>query len=168
MIRSLRFSSLCRLALIVAASLSWPAASALASEPERHPDARHTPVRSGNPAETRIIPYAGNLPACSSPEVISHVTSQFGWREWEYWSSGLTIAAVDRIGEIGYRTWGQDFIPRRYCSARVLLSNQRYAKVDYAVRDRLGLFMMGWDVTWCVTGLDRHKSFAPECRMARP
>ncbi|MGL4727470.1 MAG: hypothetical protein ACRCWO_01825 [Bosea sp. (in: a-proteobacteria)] len=167
MLRGLRPSLLCKLALALAAGLSLLTTPAVA-DTERHPNARNAPVRSSNPAETRIIPYAGNLPACSSADVISHVTSQFGWREWEYWNSNLTIAAVDRVGEIGYRTWGRDFIPRRYCSARVLLSNQRYAKVDYAVRDRLGLFMMGWDVSWCVTGLDRHKSYAPECRMARP
>jgi hypothetical protein len=157
-----------RLAFLLGVSLAAWGGAAQAMDTERHADARHVPERNGNPAETRLTPYSGNLAACSSSEVISHFTSQFGAREAEYWQSGLSIVAVDRVSEIGFRTWGHDFIPRRYCSARVLLNNNRFAKVDYAIRDRLGLFMWGWDVDWCVIGLDRHKSYAPECRMARP
>ncbi len=159
-------------ALVVALGLATLPGPAAATErlgaSERHPDGRGIPARSDLPAEGRIIPYASNLPGCADPAVISTVTSAFGWREWQYWNSALSIAAVDRVHEIGNRTWGYNFIPRRYCSARVLLSDNRFARVDYAVRDRQGLFMLTWDVDWCVTGLDRHKSYAPECRMARP
>ena len=32
----------------------------------------------------------------------------------------------------------------------------------------LGLFGMTWNVNWCVAGLDRELSYAPNCKMARP
>lgn len=124
--------------------------------------------RNSDPAERRYNPYTGRLPACADPAVIGEVTSEFAQREGDYWLSGLTIRSVDRINEGRYRPWGKDFIPRRFCEARVTLSNLRQARVSYSVREGLGLFGWTWEVNWCVQGLDRHKTYAPECHMARP
>lgn len=124
--------------------------------------------RNDDPAEQRIIAYSGQLPACHDGAVISEITREFARREAEYWNSALSIAAVDRVSESGLRPWGQDFIPRRFCSARIMLSDQRHTTVSYSVREGLGLIGWTWDVNWCVTGLDRHKAYAPECQMARP
>ncbi len=49
-----------------------------------------------------------------------------------------------------------------------MLNNGVYHRVDYSVRENLGLFGRGWNVNWCVAGLDRELSYAPNCKMARP
>jgi hypothetical protein len=124
--------------------------------------------RNDDPAEQRIIAYNARLPGCADGGVIGEISGEFASRESTYWNTGLTIAGIDRIGELGFRPWGADFIPRRFCTARVMLSNQQFATVSYSVREGLGLIGWTWDVNWCVTGLDRHKTYSPECKMARP
>jgi hypothetical protein len=124
--------------------------------------------RNNDPAETRLFAYAGNLPACADSSVLGSLSSEFASRESTYWNSGLSVTGYDRITETALRPWGQNFIPRRFCTARAMMSDGKTRQVSYAVRDRLGFSTWSWDVDWCFTGLDRLKGYAPECTMARP
>jgi hypothetical protein len=127
-----------------------------------------TTARPLMPAEQRVVPYTGNLPACNDPGVLGTITSRFSSKESEYWASGLQIASFDQIGEAGYRTNGPDFIPRRYCAARALLNDGRMHQVTYWIGENLGMIGIGYGVEWCVAGLDRNWAYAPNCRAARP
>jgi hypothetical protein len=118
-------------------------------------------------AEERIVPMYGDLPGCNDPAVLSELTNWFDSREATYWGP-LRALSYDRIAQIGFRPWGDDFIPRRFCTARLMLNNGVFHRVDYSVRENLGLFGMTWNVNWCVAGLDRQRSYAPDCKMARP
>jgi hypothetical protein len=124
--------------------------------------------RNDDPAEQRITAYDARIPGCSDAGVIGEIAGEFARREVEFWNSTLTITGIDRIAETNFRPWGADFIPRRFCKARVQLSDQRITTVSYSVREKLGFIMWTYDVNWCLTGLDRHKTYAPECTMARP
>ncbi|WP_439497702.1 hypothetical protein [Bosea sp. (in: a-proteobacteria)] len=118
-------------------------------------------------AEERIIPMYGALPACDDPSVLGELTSWFNSREAKFWGP-LQVVTYDRIRPLAYRPWGDDFIPRRFCTGRIALNDGSLHRVDYSVRENLGLFGRGWNVNWCVNGLDRHRSYAPDCKMARP
>jgi hypothetical protein len=124
-------------------------------------------VHPADAAENRIIPMYGNLPGCEDPAVLGEITSWFNSREAKFWGP-LQAVAYDRIKPIGFRPWGDDFIPRRFCTGRMALNDGTWHRVDYSVRENLGLFGWGWNVNWCVSGLDRHRSYAPDCQMARP
>ncbi len=124
-------------------------------------------VPASDVAENRIVAMNGNLPFCEDPAVLGQITSWFNSRESTYWGP-LQTAAYDRVKPIGFRPWGDDFIPRRFCTARVTLNDGSFHRVDYSVREELGLFGYTWNVNWCVSGLDRHRSYAPDCKMARP
>lgn len=124
-------------------------------------------VHPADRAENRAFAMYGNLPGCDDPAVLGEVTGRFNARENTYWGP-LQALSYDRIAQIGYRSWGADFIPRRFCSGRVLLNDGRFRRVDYSVRENLGLFGLTWNVNWCVNGLDRQRSYAPNCKMARP
>ncbi len=127
-------------------------------------------ARPQTPAEARHFPYQADLPACNSPEVIANIQSRFGETEGEYWHSGLQIQGFDRIEEIGYRTNGADYIPRRYCVAEAVMNDQKLRAFSYSINQDLGI--IGWwgsfGVEWCLSGLDREKAYAPNCKMARP
>ena len=120
------------------------------------------------PAEDRYIPYAGRLPACDDPAVFERIQSRFYARESEFWKSGLAIVRFDQAREIGFRTNGLDYIPRRYCVARAFMNDAKLREVSYSVDEDLGIIGFGFDVEWCVSGLDRLNAFAPGCKMARP
>lgn len=122
--------------------------------------------RNDNPAEYRG--FSANLPACDDPAVLGNITSAFGAREATYAGGALALTAYQRVSTRAWRPWGNDFIPRRFCSAKAYFSDGRYRQVDYSVRDGLGLMGWTWNVNWCVQGLDRHWTYQADCTMARP
>jgi hypothetical protein len=149
--------ALLRTALVFLAGLAASAAGA----------ANGRYVHPADRAEARRFPMYGNLPACDDPAVLGELTRWFNSREATYWGP-LQALSYDRISQIGFRSWGADFIPRRFCSGRMLLNDGLFRRVDYSVREDLGLFGLTWNVNWCVSGLDRQLSYAPDCKMARP
>jgi hypothetical protein len=120
------------------------------------------------PAENRHSPYTGALPACDDPGVLGFVQDRFHQTQSEYWTSGLQIVGWDRVYEIGYRTTGLDYIPRRYCGAEALMNDQKTRAVSYWIGEGFGIIGTGWGVEWCVVGLDHNYADALNCKQARP
>jgi hypothetical protein len=120
------------------------------------------------PAEERVKPYTGQLPQCADPQVLDTIRDRFEQRETGYWNSSLIIDRIERIGATAYRPWGRDFIPRRFCHARAVLSNGKRHALRYSIIEDGGIIGYTWGVQWCVIGLDRNMHFAPECRAAKP
>jgi hypothetical protein len=120
------------------------------------------------PAEQRYSPYTANLPVCDDPGVLAKITSLFGRKEAGYWDSTLVIGGYDRVRQIGFRANGLGYIPRRYCVARAQLSDLKPRPVIYAIEEDLDLIGIGYNVEWCVVGLDRNLAYAPGCQAVRP
>ncbi len=120
------------------------------------------------PAEHRYDYYSGRLPSCGDPYVFERIQSRFHDRESEFWKSGLEILGFDEVREVGMRSNGLDYIPRRYCMARAHMNNQSVRTVSYAIAEGMGIIGFGFGVDWCVAGLDRNYADAPNCKMARP
>ncbi len=120
------------------------------------------------PAERRILPWDAGIPACQYPSVLSSITAAFASREDKFWTEGLRLVGYEHIRPVAWRPAGLDVIPRRYCTATVAVNDGRKRRVDYVVREDLGLAGFGWNVSWCVHGLDRHWANAPSCQMQRP
>lgn len=137
------------------------------------------------PAESadRVYPYDAQVLGCADEKVIGRIQGRFDGRESRYWKSDLRLVAIENVRETSFRPNGQDLIPRRYCTARAVLSDNSRARIDYNIVEDQGI--SGWhgslflglirfptpssfSVEWCVSGLDRHRTFAPDCRMARP
>ncbi len=112
--------------------------------------------------------FSGALPSCADPGVQARIQSSFASREREYWSSGLELSSFTHYRELGYRSWGPEFVPRRFCGAEAYTSDGRRRGVYWLVADSQGFAGVGTGVEWCVTGLDRSYAFAPNCKMARP
>jgi hypothetical protein len=148
----------CRLAL----GLATAAVSGVAYAPEA------ALARPQVPAEDRYDSYAGILPGCADPAVFERIQSRFHAREAEFWKSGLEIVGLGEVREIGFRSDGLDLIPRRYCIAKAQMNNQSVRNVSYTVDEDLGIIGWGFEVEWCLEGLDRDYAFAPDCKMTRP
>lgn len=125
-------------------------------------------ARPLTPAEERDAPYSGIVPPCSDPGSLSEIQSHFAERESSFWHSGLEIAQFEDVREIGFRSNGLDYIPRRYCQAHILMNDQKVRLVDYSIVENGGSIGYTDGVTWCVVGLDRLGGFSPACKMARP
>lgn len=124
------------------------------------------------PAEQRILPWTGVIPACEEPAVLSKIQGRFAHREDKFWNSGLRIVGYEHVRPVAYRPWGTEMIPRRYCSGVAYVAETpeivRKRAINYVIQEDLGPIGMTWNVAWCVVGIDRHMANAPNCRMDRP
>jgi hypothetical protein len=110
--------------------------------------------------------YDGRLAACQS--ALGTITSQFQEKESTFWNSSLRITAYGPVQETAFRPWQSDNIPRRYCSADVMLSDGKPRTVHFSIIEDGGFASFGQGVEWCVTGLDRNWAYNPGCKAARP
>jgi hypothetical protein len=118
--------------------------------------------------EERIHPYSANLPFCGDPSVIARVANRFAEKEAQFWRSDLSLVTFDRVRPVAFRPWTTETIPRRFCTADVVMSDGRKTQVDYSVREDLDFLGNGWGIEFCVRGVDRNLAYSPSCRMARP
>jgi hypothetical protein len=128
-----------------------------------------TPALARNvlPAEQRDPRYFAYLPGCEDPSVLSDISTLFGRQERRFWAS-MTIVGFADIGEVAWRPWGLDYIPRRFCSGWVLTSDGYRRRIYFSVREGLGFIGYNWATEWCIDGLDRYYAFAPHCKQALP
>lgn len=125
-------------------------------------------AREQIPAEERYYAFDAQIPGCNDDAVLGRLKSRFQEKESTYWYSNLEIVAVDHIRTTHFRPNGLDLIPRRYCQARVILSNNRSSAVYYSVVEDAGMAGHSFGLHFCVTAYDRNWASAPECKMARP
>ena len=125
-------------------------------------------AREMTPAEKRVFPYDAQIPACHDLAVLEKISSYFAEKEAKFWQSDLRIVQYDQIRPIAWRAWGLDYIPRRWCTGKVVTSDGARRQIDYSVREDLGIIGATFGVEYCVQGLDRNWAFQPACRMARP
>ena len=131
-------------------------------------EAKEPSLADTPPAEARMLPYTGVLPACDDGFALARIQRGFYDRESDYWQSGLAIESFGGVRETGLRVNGASYIPRRYCAARALFNDGRERAVVYQLGEDLGFLGMGFGVTWCVVGLDRDHAFSPHCKAAGP
>ena len=112
--------------------------------------------------------YSGKLPECENGWALSTIQSRFHQKEYKFWNSNLQIVNFDRVHETANRPWSPDTIPRRFCSARALLSDGIWRPVHYLIGEDFASIGSTWGVEWCVVGLDRNWANSPACRMMRP
>jgi hypothetical protein len=125
-------------------------------------------AREITPAERRELPFDANLPACTDPGVLSDVSFRFESTETRFWNSNLKIVGFEQVRQVAWRPWGLDFIPRRYCTGQVIVSDGYKRRINFSIREDLGFIGIGWDTESCVDGFDRHYAFAPHCKQAAP
>jgi hypothetical protein len=110
--------------------------------------------------------YDGRVAECE--KAMGTITTQFWEKESQYWNSDLKITAYGAIRETAFRPWQSDNMPRRFCSAEVMISDGKVRTVHYSIIEDGGFAGYGQGVEWCVTGLDRNWAWNPNCKAARP
>jgi hypothetical protein len=120
------------------------------------------------PVEGRWAPFYGDMPTCDDGGVLSTISGRFGQTQREFWNSQLAISGFDRVREIGFRSNGLAYIPRRFCIARAAMSDSKERTVIYNVVSAFGIIGATWGVEWCVVGLDPNFAYAPACSTLRP
>jgi hypothetical protein len=110
--------------------------------------------------------YDGRVKECEA--ALGKITTEFWEKESTFWNSSLRITSYGQVHETAFRPWQSDNIPRRYCSADVMLSDSTVHKMHYSIIEDGGFAGYGQGVEWCVTGLDRNWAYNPRCKAAGP
>jgi hypothetical protein len=137
--------------------------AALVSGPAFAADAPYSHAARG-----AVVLDDANLPLCDNPGVFRRISSAFQDKESEYWNSDLQLQSFEAPVELGLRPWGPEFIPRRFCQTRAMVSDGQARTVYYSIGKDTGTLGIANGVDWCVTGLDRNLAFSPGCKMAGP
>jgi hypothetical protein len=128
------------------------------------------PAHAANPLELNFWlsgpKYDGRVAECE--RALGTISVQFQEKESQFWNSALQITGYGRVHETAFRPWQSDNIPRRFCSADVMLSDGKMRSVHYSIIEDGGFAGFGQGVEWCVTGLDRNWAYNPNCRAAKP
>jgi hypothetical protein len=112
--------------------------------------------------------YDAQVPPCDAELALGKIRSRFAVKEGRFWNSDLTIVEIDSVRETAFQPWAEQNIPRRFCSARALISDGRWRTMHYSIIEDGGMIGASWGVEWCVVGLDRNWAYSPACKMARP
>ncbi len=128
------------------------------------------PAEAANPLELNFWlsgpRYDGRVAECES--ALPTIRYQFQEKESSYWNSALQITSYGHIRETAFRPWQSDNMPRRFCSADVMMNDGKLRTVHYSILEDGGFAGFGQGVEWCVTGLDRNWAYNPNCKAARP
>lgn len=131
-----------------------------------------TPARAANWLEKNFWlsgpNYSRDMPACDYGPALGRIAANFHSKEARFWNSELKIVGIENIRETAYMPWAAQSIPRRFCSATVLINDGRRHAMYYSIASGTGMIGMDWGVNFCVVGLDRNWAYNPDCRAARP
>ena len=131
-----------------------------------------TSTQAANPLEMNFWlsgpRYDSNVPTCDEHGPLDRIISRFSSKERRFWNSELEIVGFEQIREIAWEPGSSGTIPRRFCTASVVVSDGRRHRINYSIIEDGGMFGSGYGVEWCVVGLDRNWAYNPNCRAARP
>lgn len=114
-----------------------------------------------------VIATAGELPGCDNTSVLSTLSGRQAWAEANTWKDGVTIAALERVGERRLVTEGFSAIDRRYCAARAELTAARPTTLYYVVSAGEGFAGYGWNVEFCLSGHDPYYVYGADCKVLK-
>jgi len=120
------------------------------------------------PSENRAWPYTSELPGCDDFYVLRKIMHDFENREREYWASDLFINRFENVLEIGLRSFGQSYTPRRFCKSVAIFGDGVKRDVYYNITPDQSVILTGQIIDWCVVGLDRAHVDGPNCRRVTP
>lgn len=112
--------------------------------------------------------YDHYVPLCEERGPLDKIADRFKTKEGRFWNSSLSIVSFEDIREIAWEPWQSDTIPRRYCTASVVVSDGKRHVINYSIIEDGGMIGATYGVEWCVMSLDRNWAYNPSCRAARP
>ncbi|MEM7303094.1 MAG: hypothetical protein AAF468_18595 [Pseudomonadota bacterium] len=115
----------------------------------------------------KIIGILQSFPACDDAKVLRKILHRFNWAERRTWHRGIELTSVDSIRERPPFV-GDDYrVPRRFCRGRAHLTNGRSPRVHFLIEQGGGFAGTGFNVEFCVDGLDPWRVYDGSCRVLR-
>lgn len=114
---------------------------------------------------TANVTEAGSLPSCDAPAMVELLRQRFLTSEQRYIGADITVQRVAPIFESGFEVLGEGSL-RRFCRARVKLSNGAWPAILYVIDQRPTSFEPR--LSFCLPGRDLLGSSDGDCGELRP
>jgi len=111
--------------------------------------------------------FAGeSFPACTSEKVLSKLVKRFNKTESIYWQErGLILNTIFDPHQHSENPFSDSPINRRYCHGDAVFANGKKRRVHYLIEEGAGFAGFGWNVEYCVHGLDPWRYYDGRCRV---
>lgn len=106
------------------------------------------------------------FPQCNSEKVIKKLVKRFNKTETIYWTDrGLVLSTIAKPHQHSENPFKDSPINRRYCHGDALFENGKKRRVHYLIEEGAGFASFGWNVEYCIHGLDPWKYHDGRCRV---
>ncbi len=109
----------------------------------------------------------GKVPLCDAQSVLNNIAKRYHTANVKTWQTGLAIGTVTKIDQVKFEPANPGLIDRRFCHARVELSNGHPSDLYYLIEERQGVASIGWGVEFCLPGQDPWRVYDGFCRSIR-
>lgn len=113
--------------------------------------------------------YSGDPGVCGEAWVLNKISSRFAYQVRHVPNlPDVQITDFRRINERRYQPGEENWpIGRRYCDAKVILSDGHERTIWYLIEEGQGFASVGDNVEFCVSGFDRWYVYNGGCRVLR-
>ena len=109
-----------------------------------------------------------HVPACDSPGVFRSITHRFASADRDFYSGIQAIDEIDRVQQLALVANRPSPLVRRFCRARVHLSDRSHRTMYYMIEEEAGFIALSHGVEFCIRGLDPWYVHDAKCRTVRP
>lgn len=106
------------------------------------------------------------FPACTSERVLKKLVSRFNQTERIYWSHrGKALESIANPHRHAVNPFADSPVNRRYCHGDAVFADGKKRRVHYLIEQGAGFAGFGWNVEYCIHGLDPWKYHDGRCRV---
>lgn len=118
------------------------------------------------PASVDLAQAKSKFPSCDDTKVLNKVVKRFNKTEKIYWDHrNLVMTGFSDVHFHSENQLEDSPIARRYCHATVEFENGKDRRMHYLIEKNAGFAGFGWNVEYCIHGLDPWKYYDGRCRV---
>jgi hypothetical protein len=118
-------------------------------------------------ADNPEIGQLDRIPTCGDPSLAIRVIDRFNEVERTYWNGVNTMTGVENLTQRGFHPARDDKVARRWCEGTALFADGARRRMALELSADTNFVGIGPGLAYCVVGLDRHFTYAPNCRVLR-
>jgi len=106
-------------------------------------------------------------PPCTDQALADRIVGRFNAVEETYWGGRIAMRDVVALREVATRDRTEALVARRWCHGTAVFADGVRRRIVVELGANTGHLGVGYGLSYCIHGLDRHWTYAPACRVLR-
>lgn len=107
------------------------------------------------------------MPPCTERALGERIVGRFNGVEETYWGGRIVMRDVHGLREVATRDRTEALVARRWCLGTAVFADGARRRIVVELGANTGHLGVGYGLSYCIHGLDRHMTYAPACRVLR-